>query len=290
MQNPLKQHEVLRWASLFLEQYQREPRVAELLLQYHLGVNRSQFFAKMRDTIPKQILKPFEADLIRHATTGVPLQHITGYDMFYDRVFTVNHAVLIPRPETEELVELVIHYVKKQEQTERPLTLVDVGTGSGIIAITLALELPNVKVYATDLSKEALQVAKHNAENHGATVTFLQGDFLKPVIEQNIQADLIISNPPYIAKEEKVDMADTVKNFDPELALFADDQGLAAYRNMTRQLPACINPDQAAVFFEIGHTQAQEVKHMIKETFPHCMPEIVQDINQKDRIVWSRIT
>lgn len=290
MQNSLKQYEVLRWASLFLEQYQREPRVAELLLQYHLGVNRSQFFAKMRDTIPKQTLKPFEADLIRHATTGVPLQHITGYDMFYDRVFTVNHAVLIPRPETEELVELVIHYVKKQEQTERPLTLVDVGTGSGIIAITLALELPNVKVYATDLSKEALQVAKHNAENHGAAVTFLQGDFLKPVIEENIQADLIISNPPYIAKEEKVDMADTVKNFDPELALFADDQGLAAYRNMTRQLPACINPDQAAVFFEIGHTQAQEVKHMIKETFPHCMPEIVQDINQKDRIVWSRIT
>lgn len=290
MQTSFKQYEVLRWASLFLEQYHREPRVAELLLQHHLGVNRSQFFAKMRDTIPCHILKPFESDLIRHATSGVPLQHMMGYDMFYDRAFTVNHQVLIPRPETEELVELVIRYVKKQEQNERPLTLVDVGTGSGIIAITLALELSNVKVYATDLSNQALQVAKHNAEKHGAAVTFLQGDFLKPIIEQRIQADLIISNPPYIAKEEMIEMADTVKNFDPELALFADDKGLAAYKTITSQLPACINPNQAALFFEIGHTQAQAVKHMIKAAFPSCTPEIVQDINQKDRIVWSRIT
>ncbi|WP_026907733.1 peptide chain release factor N(5)-glutamine methyltransferase [Paucisalibacillus globulus] len=277
-----KQYEVLQWASLFLEENNRETRVADLLLQHHLGVSRTQFFAQMRDEIPEHIVDNFRKDIEKHVDTGVPIQHLMGYEAFYGRNFSVNPHVLIPRPETEELVQHVIDHASKHN----PITIVDIGTGSGIIAITLALELPNAKVYAIDISGEALETAKKNAENLQAEITFLQGDFLSPLLEQNIKADIVVSNPPYISEEERPELSDTVVNHDPELALFADDNGLAAYKKITKQLPGVIKSG-GTVAFEIGYLQGDAVKALLQEKFPESNVTILQDISGKDRIVFA---
>lgn len=183
----------------FLEKNNRETRVAVLLLQHHLNVSRTQYFAQMREDIPQHIIEKFRADVVKHAETGIPIQHLMGYEMFYGRKYSVNENVLIPRPETEELVLHVMEHAPK----DKPITIVDVGTGSGVIAITLALELPNADVYAIDISPDALGMAKKNAEDLAANVTFLQGDFLDPFVKQGLRADIIVSNPPYIAEEER---------------------------------------------------------------------------------------
>lgn len=283
MQTAFKQYEVLKWASLFLERYQREERVAELLLQHHLGVNRAQFYARMQESIPVRVLYTFEDDLLKHATTGVPIQHLIGTESFFGRDFMVNQDVLIPRPETEELVLQVINHVKERAD-DSPLTIVDVGTGSGVIAVTLALEIPQATVYATDISDEALTVAKQNAAAHQVDVTFLQGDFLKPISNRKLKADLVVSNPPYISQAEKVELSDTVIDFDPALALFAEENGLAAYQEIISQLPTCLDK-AGSVFFEIGHLQGNAVCDLLKETYPNSEPVVIKDINKNDRIV-----
>jgi len=283
MTQSMKQFEVLKRASLFLKKYHREPKVAELLLQHHLQVGRSKFYMMMRDPVPPAVMTAFEKDVEKHALTGVPVQHLIGYETFYGRDFQVNKHVLIPRPETEELIEHILKTAGQLQENE-PLTIADIGTGSGIIAITLALELPQATVYATDISEQALSVARKNAANLQADIHFIQGDFLKPLISKNIQADIIVSNPPYIAKSDEKNLADTVKNFDPALALFADDNGLAAYQKIITVMPKVVKESSVAVF-EIGHEQGSAVTSLLTTTFPDSTVEIVQDINGKDRIV-----
>lgn len=274
-----KQYEVLRRASLFLEKNNREPKVAEILLMHHLGQSRTEFYARMRELVPEAVQKRFEEDIERHVETGVPVQHITGSESFYGREFLVNEHVLIPRPETEELVLAVI---KEVEKLENPV-LVDIGTGSGVIAITLALELANGFVFATDLSEQALQVAKKNAERLFADVTFMQGDFLQPLFENNVSPNVLVSNPPYIAKEEAKDLSDTVKHFDPALALFADDEGLAAYKQIIHHAKNL--PELELIAFEIGYQQEKAVSKLLKHAFPQSTVQTLKDMNGKDRIV-----
>lgn len=282
----LKQYEVLKWASLFLEENNREARVAELLLQHHLGFTRSAFFANMRETIPSEVYQAFQTDLEKHANTGIPLQHLTGYEEFYGRRFQVNESVLIPRPETEELVQHTIRAVTSRENQK--VRIVDAGTGSGIIAITLALELPEAEVIATDISPEALQVAQTNAARLRATITLMEGDFLQPLTDEQLPVDILVSNPPYIAETEREELHDTVKNFDPELALFAADDGLAAYKKMMKQATTLMNRN-SLIAFEIGHMQGEAVKQLVEESFPGSNAEIVQDINGKNRIIMAKI-
>lgn len=282
----LKQYEVLKRASLFLEANNREPRFAELLLQHHLGLSRSAFFLNMRETIPEEVYHAFQTDLEKHVNTGIPLQHLTGYEEFYGRRFQVNESVLIPRPETEELVQHTIAAVYLRGNQK--VRIVDVGTGSGIIAITLALELPEADVFATDISEAALHVARANAARLGADVTFFEGDFLQPLTERQLPVDILVSNPPYIAEAERGELHDTVKNFDPDLALFAADDGLAAYKKIMKQATELINRN-GLIAFEIGHMQGEAVKQLVEESFPDSNVEIIQDINGKDRIVLVKI-
>lgn len=276
----MKQYEVLQWASLFLAKHHKEARVGELLLQHYLGMNRSAFFANMREAVPGSIVDKFTKSVMLHAQTGIPIQHITGVESFYGREFFVNKNVLIPRPETEELMERVL-----QNAPDDPIRIVDVGTGSGIIAITLALELPNAQVYATDISTAALETAKQNADKLNASVTFLQGDFLQPIIDQDISPDIIVSNPPYIAKTDEPSLSDTVKYFDPHLALFAQDNGLAAYKKIIQSIP----PSVKLVFFEIGHEQGEAVQKLMKNIYPEADVAVIKDINGHDRIVSALI-
>lgn len=280
-----KQYEVLKRASLFLEENHRETRIAELLLQHHLGLSRNQFIMNMREIIPSEIIEAFRADIEKHVTTGVPIQHLMGYEEFYGRKFSVNEHVLIPRPETEELVQHVIKAARKSK--DQKLSLVDVGTGSGVIAITLALELPELEVIATDISGEALEIAKKNAQNLGANINFLQGNFLEPITYQQYPVDIIVSNPPYIAESERADLTDTVKNFDPEIALFAEENGLLAYKKIIKQAKGILRKN-GLIAFEIGHTQGEAIKELVLETFPQSSIEMKQDINGKDRILLAR--
>ncbi|HEX6594795.1 MAG TPA: peptide chain release factor N(5)-glutamine methyltransferase [Bacillota bacterium] len=283
MQN-IKQYEVLQWASLFLKKYECEPKVAELLLQHHLNVSRTQFFAQMREPISDGVVQAFKRDVKKHVETGIPIQHLMGYEQFFGRHFYVNKHVLIPRFETEELVQRVIEHTRKTFVKNKPVTIVDVGTGSGVIAVTLALELDNAIVYATDISTEALAVAQQNAKQLGADVTFLEGDFLQPFIDEAQRAQIIVSNPPYIAMSERDELCDTVKNFDPPIALFADGNGLAAYQTIISQLPQAIAA-RGHLFFEIGHTQGRKVTSLLQESFPRSEVTIYKDMNKKDRII-----
>lgn len=284
----MKQYEVLKWASVFLKEHNREEKVAELLLQHHLSVPRATFYMQMRENIPANIIEKFKVDIVKHVKTGVPVQHLIGYEHFYGRTFSVNKDVLIPRPETEELIQCTIDHVKSNFTGADHPVIVDIGTGSGVIAITLALELPNATIYATDISTAALAVAKKNAANLGANVIFLTGDFLQPLIELQEKADIIVSNPPYIAREDVDSLVDTVKNFDPELALFANENGLAAYRKIVNQLPEAMEA-KCSLFLEIGHNQGEAVTNIIMDTFPTANVNVLQDMNKKDRIITAKL-
>lgn len=283
MKNDAKQYEVLQWASLFLKNHQREPYVAEILLQHYLNEPRAKFLANMRDPIPLAIVEQFKKAIINHAKTGIPVQHIIGKTEFYGREFHVTKDVLIPRMETEELVQCVL----KKIQTIEPLTIVDLGTGSGVIAITLALESSH-HIYATDISGDALKVAKRNAISLEATVQFYEGDFLQPMIDEEIHPDVIVSNPPYIAKEDAEYLSDTVKDFDPDLALFADHHGLKAYETIIKQVRQ-LKSRPKHLFFEIGYNQGEAVTRIIRQAFPASDVSVYQDMNGKDRIIYANI-
>lgn len=284
----MTQYKVLQWAFSFLEKSNRDPKVAELLLQYHLNMSREAFFLHMRTPLKKEVYERFKQDIIRHATSGVPLEHLTGEAYFYGRKFFVNSDVLIPRFETEELVEHVIRDVKKRKR-QSPVTIVDLGTGSGVIAITLALELEHVHVYATDISEEALKVARKNATMHRANVTFYQGDFLQPLIDREIDIDYIVSNPPYIARNEELSLQDTVRNYDPALALFAENDGLAAYETIVQQIASLAPRKNRTLYVEIGYTQSDAVHDLIRRYTSVEQLKTIQDINEKDRIVCATI-
>ncbi len=277
--------EVLRRASLFLEQHNREPRIAEILLMHHLQLDKTQLLMHLRDIMPKEKYRAYQLDLDRHVTTGIPVQHLTGHESFYGRQFNVNKDVLIPRPETEELVLGTLEEISRMK---RPLRIVDVGTGSGIIAITLKLENPTLDVYAVDISKQALTTAKENANNHGATIAFMHSDFLTSLVLQEKKVDVIISNPPYIPWQDQESLADTVKNFDPSLALFADTNGLSAYQQIIEQADKVLSTC-GLLAFEIGDQQGEAVKILIEDTFPNSHVEIRQDMNGKDRMVFAKM-
>lgn len=288
MTKRMKQYEVLQRASSFLKKHGCEERVAEILLQHYVQQSRSTFYAHMHEYISPNIIKKLMTDLKTHVETNIPVQHLTGYEYFYGRKFAVNEHVLIPRPETEELVKHTLDFISEIFSNE-PITLVDIGTGSGVIAITLALHLSQATVYATDISKKALVVAKQNAIAHKAPVSFFCGDYGQPLIDQKLSAHIIVSNPPYIAKSELPSLSRTVKNFDPALALFADEEGTAAYRKIVEQSKDILKKS-GVLAFEIGHMQGDIVRSIIKHVYPMSNVRILSDINGRDRIVIARLT
>ncbi|MCT1576647.1 peptide chain release factor N(5)-glutamine methyltransferase [Oceanobacillus kimchii] len=281
-----KCYEVLQRASLFLEKAGREPKVAEILLLHHLQITKEKLLMRWRDSIDKNTIEAFEKDIFTHVETGVPVQHLTKVEHFYGREFEVNQHVLIPRPETEELVQQVI---QQAHTMDKPLTIVDVGTGSGVIAITLALELAGSRVFATDISDKALSVAKRNAQALQAEVTFLEGNFLEPFLGLNQTADIVVSNPPYIPSSKSEELQDTVKNFDPELALFAENNGLAAYHAILRQMQTMKLSEQSILALEIGFDQSAAITNMIRQNLPSREVCTIKDINEKDRILLANV-
>lgn len=209
---------------------------------------------------------------------GEPIQYIVGMQSFYGEIFKVNEHCLIPRPETEEVLLHFYNLVKSGDK------VVDIGTGSGNIPILLKKMNQNLDVIATDLYDEALSVAKENAEYHDVDVIFLQGDALNPLIEKHIKVNGLISNPPYIAESEKALMDDTVLQYEPMSALFAENNGFQVYEKILDQLPDVLLPN-AIVVFEIGYKQGATLKSKIEKKYPAVSVQIIKDINDNDRMV-----
>ncbi|ALC86556.1 SAM-dependent methyltransferase [Bacillus sp. FJAT-22090] len=278
-------YEALTRASSFLEENNREKEVARYLLQHVLKKNYSELMMAMYEEISQEAFQTFWAYVEEHAT-GRPFQYIIGQETFYGRDFIVNENVLIPRPETEELIEDVKKRALKLFGTNKVIQVADIGTGSGAIAISIKKEMPNTIVTATDISTEALRVAMKNAQRLDAEVQFEQGDLLAPIANQ--KWDIILSNPPYIGQQEAESLSDTVIEYEPHLALFAEEDGLQLYRKMAEQLPTMMNIP-SLIGFEIGYEQGTAVQKMLQKAFPNAAVEVVKDINKKNRFVFCTI-
>ena len=210
---------------------------------------------------------------IKKLESGIPVQYIVGNVDFCGYTMNVNENVLIPRFETEGLVEIALKYLSNTN-----LDVVDLGCGSGCISITLKKKLPNINMDAVDISKEALEVAKENAKLNNADITFYNGDMLKPL---NKKYDCIISNPPYIAFDEEI--MDIVKNNEPHLALYADNNGLYFYEEILKNSKNYLK-DKYYIFFEIGSTQKEEIQNLAHK-YLDCKFEVKKDLQGFDRYI-----
>lgn len=281
----IKVYEALKWASSFLAEAERDHNAGELLLRHHLNMSRSEMLASLRMDLPDGVWEPFKADVHLHAD-GVPVQHMIGSEEFYGRSFTVNKEVLIPRPETEELVEGILLKAKSLFKGYETIAAADIGTGSGAIAISLALENPAFKVRAVDIAPESLEVASMNAESLGAEVEFMHGDLLAPVMESGTKMDVVVSNPPYIPDAEVLELSPVVRDHEPHRALAGGADGLDFYRRLAADIPRVIST-RALIAFEVGAGQGEDVKALLLEQLPNAQAEVRYDINGKDRMVFA---
>ena len=208
---------------------------------------------------------------------GIPVQYIVGNVDFYGYNFKVNENVLIPRFETEELVEKTIKYINKY--FDKKVDILDLGTGSGCIAITLKKEL-DCNVDAVDISPKALEIAKLNAKNNNVDITFYEGDMLNPI---NKIYDVIISNPPYIAYNEEI--MEIVKNNEPHTALYAEDNGLKYYKDIISNANKYLK-EKSIIAFEIGEKQGNLILEYAKNYFKDSIITVEKDMQNRDRFVF----
>ena len=232
---------------------------------------------KPEEYLKKYLPKDKYEEGIRQYKEGKPLQYIVGTAPFYDLTLKVNKDVLIPRFETEYLVEKTLNYAKKYFSNK--INILDIGTGSGAIAISLKKHLDS-NVTASDISAKALEIAKENAINNNAKITFIKSD-----IFENIKGkfDIIISNPPYIAYDEEIE--DIVKNNEPHIALYAKDNGLYFYKKIINQAKKYLNK-KSILAFEIGMTQGHSLKEYASIYFKDSKIFVEKDLTERDRYLF----
>ncbi len=257
-----------------------------MLLEYYLDVKRITLALKPEFSISDEAQEPiFKA--LQDLKLQKPIQYILGNTAFYGLQFKVNNHVLIPRPETEELVDWIL--LEEQTRTKQ-LNILDIGTGSGCIAIALAKHLPNAKVFALDVSYDALKVAKENTEKNDVTIEFIEADILSLEREdwnlkfENLEFDIIVSNPPYVREQEKHYMKDNVLDNEPHLALFVkDDNALLFYKAITEFAVNKLK-EKGLLFFEINEYLGNEMIQLLSENnFSNI--QLKQDLFRKDRMI-----
>lgn len=266
-------------------------RNAQILLEHVLGLSSTAYYMALPEPFPEAAIAAWE-DAVTRKAAGEPAQYIIGEQEFYGLLFTVTPAVLIPRPETELLVEAVLQQVERlwpgratqaapqpmraanlaaqhaaphtsAATTPAPLVAADIGTGSGAIAVTLATEAPGLRVYASDISPAALQVAERNAARHAAAVSFREGNLLAPFA--GMALDILVSNPPYIPADIIAGLQPEVRDFEPRLALDGGEDGLAPYRIMLEQIDLLLAPPRI-IGFELGMGQAPDIAEMLRQS------------------------
>jgi release factor glutamine methyltransferase len=261
---PMTAREAYIKASSFLREHEISDAAAcaELLLQHVLQWNRSTMLMRWEEAFPQELLEAW-THLVDRKAAGEPVQYIIGEQEFYGLPFKVNPAVLIPRPETELLVEQVIKRGNELWPQGAP-KLVDIGSGSGAIAVSIAVNCPLWQVSSSDISPAALEVARANAELNGAKVYFSLSDLLERYVREQIQIDILVSNPPYIASVDIEELQREVKSFEPRLALDGGKDGLILYRRMCEQLKL-LPAFPRLVAFEVGQGQTEAVSQMLAE-------------------------
>jgi len=255
------------------------PASAELLLQHVLGVNRSRLLLLWSDPIEEEAFEKLW-ELLQRRAAGEPVQYIIGETYFYGLPFRVNRYVLIPRPETELLVERIALLGRELWGDDASPRAVDVGTGSGAIAVSLATERPAWRLGASDISREALDVARGNAEANGVAgrIEFLEGDLLEPAVRAYgaDAIDVVVSNPPYIRTADMEGLQVEVRKFEPRLALDGGEDGLDPYRRMLAQMES-FGARPRLLGFECGLGQARELARLLREAGRWPDVAIVED-------------
>ena len=276
----MNRRQAITKACLLLRRQGKEESLARFLLMYMLDESSQLFLNKLSEQLSKEREEKYFSLIEKHIKEDVPLSHLVGFEYFYDRKFKVTKDVLSPRMETEELIYKVVEYVKITKKNN--LRILDLCTGSGIIAITLKKELSqfSIDVVASDISKEALEVAKENAKTHTADIRFIQSDIFNNIDDK---FDIIVSNPPYIDRKDEVTMEDNVLKYDPHLALFAEEEGMYFYRNITEQANSYLNAN-GVIFFEIGYDQKDKIVRLADMNGYHA--EVYKDINGRDRMAF----
>ena len=298
--------EVLSWAEGYLNGYGvADPKAeTEYLLSHLLNCKRSGLYLKHDKSVAIDEFQRFMGWLNKRIARE-PSQYIIGEQEFWGLEFKVTRDVLIPRPETEILVEEAIKTVSSKSEVvsgnnniqltthDSRFTILDLCTGSGCIAVSLAKEIPDCHIYAVDVSEKALDVARENAERHGGIadrINFLQGDLFGPLkcLKLVKRVDLIVSNPPYIAKTMMKDLQPEIRDYEPEIAVYAGEDGLDFYRRIISEAPKYLAKD-GCILLEMGYGQAEEIKKLIEQhkAFEHI--DIKKDFAGIDRVIKAQI-
>ena len=277
--------EVLRQAQKQLRDKDMNEQEAQLYMVELCALKVHDLYMEIDQEMDAELKDTYEVGIER-LLKNEPLAHILGYEWFYGYRFSVNEDVLIPRPETEELVANILAEYDEYFQDQADVTLVDVGTGSGAIAVSLKKEAEAMNVMGTDISEKAIAVACENARSNQAAVPFMVGDMLEPLIDRNLKVDILISNPPYIPIHEE--MESSVVDYEPHVALFGGDDGLKIYRIIFENCRKVLK-EKAMMAFEMGWNQKEAMIKLVQTYFPNDRYEIIKDMSGKDRMLFIYI-
>ena len=250
---------------------------AKILLGELIGLNPLELLNHLNDLVDNSKVELYKKEVLA-LEEGKPLQYVLGNVNFYGNKFYIDERCLIPRFETEELVENTINYINKY--FNHPVDIIDLGTGSGIIGLTLEKKVNTNNVDLVDISKEALEVTKINKDNLNSNANLIESDFLTNI---NNKYDVIISNPPYIKDNEEIE--DIVKNNEPHLALYAGEKGLDCYEKILSTVSNHMK-DRCLIAFEIGYTQASDITNLVNKYLDNVRLEIKKDLSNKDRMMF----
>lgn len=274
----LKLSEVLREASLFLQVHNFDCDMARTYWLYLFDWDLTRLVGQLNQPQDTSLLDRY-ADCLERIVKFEPIQYISGHAYFMEDKFKVSPDCLIPREETAGLVERAIDYLQDKPHAR----VLDIGTGSGIIAIQVKKACPDIDMVAVDISPAALEIAKENASDRQLEIDFRVSDLFE-ALEETEPFDLILSNPPYIAEDELDWMDESVKRYEPKQALFADNHGLAIYKRIADELEEYLKPAGRAIF-EMGFLQGNALITLFNEKISHLNLMIAQDCFEKERII-----
>jgi release factor glutamine methyltransferase len=280
--------ETLNWAASCLKDNQiKNPRLnAELLLGHSLNLSREGLYVRLHSQIGNEVKEVFER-LIQRRISGEPLQYILGHQEFWSIDFKVDPSVLIPRPETELLVEQTL-LILSETLFKSPCFVLEIGTGSGAVAISLAKEARDIFLVAIDISEDALMLARENAKSAGLLhqIQFVNGNLFDPfhLLREREPFDLILSNPPYIASSELKGLAREVRDYEPMIALNGGEDGLTFYRKIISGVPFYLKKG-GWLLLEVGQAQGEKVCELIEKSGDFLAPQRLQDLSGIERVV-----
>ncbi len=282
---------LLNWITDYLTQKGVDsPRLsAELLLSSVLGLKRIELYTQYNQPVAQERLEQLRG-LVKRAGRHEPVVYLVGKTEFYSMQFEVTSDCMIPRPETELLVQRAIEFLRRRSG---PQQVCDLCTGCGVIAVAIAANVPDARVVATDLSDAALGVAAKNVAKHGLAgrVELLQGDLFEPVIPQLdvTPFNLIACNPPYVSTAEYEALEKNVKDYEPRLALHAGDDGLDIYRRLCEQVGPFLKSG-GILLLEIGYMQGSAVRELLERTGAFAEIRVEKDLQKNDRVVVAQRT